>query len=478
MMRPDTDLSEIATLPSPLEETVREAPGRIAVMDEDGALTFEELEGLVGRLARRLRQEELEPGSRVVLRMRRGRRLIGLLLACWRAGCVAAPLSTRLPEASARGRVEALRAGLLITDRAVDGVPAGVGVLDANRLFEMLGEEKPLPAAPWRLDAPATVVFTTGSTGRPKAALHSLRNHVCSAAGSNENLPLRPGDRWLLALPLYHVGGLGIVMRCLLAGATIVIPARGRPLGALLEDRAITHVSLVPTQLRRLLEEERALPALKAMLIGGAPLPAPLLEAAYQRGYPLFTTYGQTEMTSQVTTTPPGAGLEQLRSSGQVLRYRALKIAGSGEILVRGATLFQGYLQGERLDAAVDEEGWFHTRDVGRLDERGALRVTGRLDNQFISGGENIQPEAIERALCREESVLRAVVVPVEDAEYGQRPVAFVEMRAGRLDAAALRQALERELPRFMIPEAFHPWPAGQEGMKISRSRLAELAVG
>jgi O-succinylbenzoic acid--CoA ligase len=184
-----------------------------------------------------------------------------------------------------------------------------------------------------------------------------------------------------------------------------------------------------------------------------------------------------TEMSSQVTTTGPGATREHLRTAGRLLPYRALCIADDGEILVRGATLFQGYLGSDGvIDAAVGAEGWFHTRDLGWLDEDGRLQVTGRKDHQFISGGENIQPEEVEAALLRLPGVTRAVVVPVPDTEYGERPVAFVD---GPPDERLLTLAaeLDEELPRFKIPDVVYPWPAGANGrFKLDRQAFRRLA--
>jgi O-succinylbenzoic acid--CoA ligase len=178
-------------------------------------------------------------------------------------------------------------------------------------------------------------------------------------------------------------------------------------------------------------------------------------------------------MASQVTTTPPGASLDALRTAGRVLPEREVSISEEGEILVRGATLFAGYLEDENLDLPLDTDGWFRTGDLGALDENGYLRVFGRKDNRFFSGGENIQPEEIEEALAVLPGVEAAVVVPVEDAEFGQRPVAFVGMEEG--STVNLASELENVLPRFKIPVSFHPWPGESVGMKVDRAYFREL---
>jgi O-succinylbenzoic acid--CoA ligase len=318
------------------------------------------------------------------------------------------------------------------------------------------------------------VVFTSGSTGGPKAALHSLGNHYYSALGSNENIPLGPGDRWLAPLPFYHVGGLGVLFRCLLSGATIALPGAGEPIGEAVDRLGATHASLVATQLRRLLREDSVPGTLRAVLLGGGAMPESLLDDAVEAGLPVHTSYGMTETSSQVTTTPSGASRETLRTSGRALPHRELRISDSGEILVRGRTLFLGYLDGDGLRDPTDEAGWFHTGDLGHLDGAGYLTVRGRLDNMFVSGGENVQPEEIEAALKRLPGVEESVVVPVPDTEFGHRPVAFVRV-GGETRVEEISRRLE-PLPRFMVPVAFHPWPEADSGMKPDRARLERLA--
>jgi O-succinylbenzoic acid--CoA ligase len=159
-----------------------------------------------------------------------------------------------------------------------------------------------------------------------------------------------------------------------------------------------------------------------------------------------------------------------------VLPYREVSVSREGEILVRGETLFAGYVEGERIDRPVDAASWFHTGDLGKLDEDGYLWVKGRQDNMFVSGGENMQPEEVEEALCCLEGVEEAVVVPVPDEWFGARPVAFVRVAGGAPEPQALSRALELSLPRFKIPVTFYAWPDAVGGMKVDRTAFGERA--
>jgi o-succinylbenzoate---CoA ligase len=476
-------MDDASRIPCPLRSAARLSPGAPALVGAGVSLAYGELDLKVSASEARIRELGLGAGDRVALYLPKSEGYFVLLLALLRAGCVACLLSTRLPATGAaplpertgcRALVstseEALEAATVRTLRPeellADGA-ASSGSRPSEELWTYPGQ-------------PYTIVFTSGSAGAPKAALHTFGNHYFSAAGSNANIPLEPGDRWLHSLPLYHVGGLSILFRCLLSGATVALPEPGARLGEAMAQSGTTHVSLVSTQLLRLLREEGfAGTELRAILLGGGPMPASLVDEAHARGLPIHTSYGLTEMASQVTTTPPGASRGELRTSGRPLPHREVAVSGGGEILVRGETLFAGYVEGDSVRRPLDADGWFHTGDLGALDENGYLGVRGRRDNLFVSGGENIQPEEIEEALSGLDGVQDAVVVPVPDLEFGARPVAFVRAAEGAADQEILMRALEKVLPRFKIPVAFYPWPdkAWGRGMKVDRSSLREHAL-
>jgi len=250
---------------------------------------------------------------------------------------------------------------------------------------------------------------------------------------------------------------------------------------AIIKRYHVTHTSLVPTQLFRILHDREArgcFQNLKAILIGGSSMPEALIKHAIKLKWPIYTTYGLTEMASQVATTDRITREDQLHRA-KVLKYRKLKISSEGEILVKGETLFQGYVKGQSLSRPLDQQKWFATGDLGQMNKGKTLTVTGRKDNMFISGGENIQPEEIERYLCQLTDVEEAVVVPIPNEEYGARPVAFVKLRAGsKLSQQKLYAHLEKYLPRFKIPEYVFNWPAQlkKEPYKTGRKKAAHLA--
>lgn len=346
--------------------------------------------------------------------------------------------------------------------------------------------------SPFDLRSFATLVQTSGSSGKPKAALHSLGNHYFSALGSATNIPLAHGDRWLLNLPLYHVSGLGVFFRCLFSASTLVI-GKG-DVAEIMAQFHITHLSLVAKQLQDLLygfnridnfsKVVNSVPIsvhVRHILLGGSVIPSRLIQEAKAQGLPIHLSYGMTEMASQIATTPSGASLDALlNAAGTVLPHREVRIAADGEVWVRGATRFEGYLQEDMLTSPFDADGWFATNDLGEWTETGALKILGRKDNMFISGGENIQPEEIERILLQYEGISQAVVVPVADETWGFRPVAFLDapflvapFLENDRNEEALRQFLTERLPKFKIPDHFLPMPSlPDSGIKISRKAL------
>ena len=352
-------------------------------------------------------------------------------------------------------------------------------------------------------DSWSTIIFTSGSSGFPKAVVHTLSNHFFSALGANRIVPFKPGDRWLLSLPLFHVGGLAIFFRSLLSGSSIVIPERNKSLIQNIVKNKITHLSLVPTQLQRILKTvkgRKSLNNLKYILIGGATVPESIMEHSSKLGLKLLTTYGSTEMASQIATSSPVKTKKGWLAVGEVLPFREVRISPKNQIELRGKTLFCGYLSESGLNQPFDSQGWFESGDKGYLIKKNNdtnlqridlvkkinssqlaarndyLIVTGRQDSMFISGGENIQPEEIVRILLQFPKIERAEVVAVKDHVFGQRPIAFIKS-SGSASVNELRIFLEKSLPRFKIPELFLPWPKFDEnGLKLFRKELTDTA--
>jgi len=356
-------------------------------------------------------------------------------------------------------------------DAAVPLVPLSARSTEAEReaqLMQLAGDEGDEP--------PMAYVFTSGSTGVARAVKLSRRAFLASAEASASILPLSPGDRWLLAMPLSHVGGLSILVRALHAGAAVVVAPEGRWDAAdtvlRMERHGVTHASFVPTMLARILGEGLAPPrTLSAVLIGGAPAGPTLLANARDAGWPVLPTYGLTEACSQVATRRPGDLGDQPGRIGAPLPGVEVEIVDS-EILIRGPMLFDGYVN---HDDGVDPEGWFATGDLGALAADGSLEVWGRRDDLIITGGENVHPAEVEAVLTTHPAVTDACVFGLPDPEWGEIVAAAVVCTNEAFELEAWiedRCAPHRRPRRLFRVEALERTPSG----KVDRLAMRAVA--
>ena len=463
----------------PLKTNAEKNGKAIALINSDREITYSEFNELVTKAIPWFVDHDIKKNDRVAILSENRIEIPILLMALIRIGAVAVPINFRLPDISIAEILNQISCSHLISSRNMK--LSNITIINLKSFFNEIDKLEPKEyASTLSLEQEATIIFTSGSTGHPKGVIHTLGNHYYSALGSNKNIPLHQGDRWAVLLPFFHVGGLGILFRTMLAGTTAVIPDPGENLEEVIIRYDISHCSMVPTQLYRMLNLKalkEISKSLKALLIGGGRVPHNLIERAFKAGLPIYTSYGLTEMASQVTTTPSDADVELLKTSGQVLNYRELKISDDNEILVRGETLSLCYVKRNKKYKLLDNDGWFHTGDMGSLDKNGYLTVSGRKDNIFISGGENINPETIEAAILELNNIDDVVVVGIDDQEFGQRPVAFLKLSI-KIESQEIEKSLRGSLPGYMIPIAFYELPEDnkQGGIKNNRYKLKELA--
>ncbi len=436
----------------------------------------------ISRLARRLKNSGINEGEFILVRAADNLQTAQLILALPLIAAAAAPLNRYFTAAEVETILSDNSFAHFITDDNQLGPQSGVNLINTADIFGAPDDNEDFSPSVKNAAGSFSVIFSSGSSQRPNAVVHSFSNHYFSALGSNENIEFTAGDVWLLSLPLYHIAGLSLLFRSLLSGAALRIISPSESIVSLLKTERITHISLVETQFSELLQNKSindSVRGLKAILIGGSAVSSKLIEDAYNREWKIHTTYGSSEMCSQVTTTPPAADLEALKFSGNLLKYRELQLNEDGEILLRGETLSSGYLRAGKIVNICDEEGWYASGDLGMIDKRGVLNIKGRIDNMFISGGENVYPEVIERAVKLLPGVKNAMVVPVRDDKFGQRPALFLQMETGSTpDAEDLKKMLRDKLAAYMLPAYVFPWPQKTEksGIKISRKYFKELA--
>ncbi len=391
------------------------------------------------------------PGTSVAIALPAGLEFAAALHACMALGAVAVPLDTRLSGAE-RDQISATCE--LTVDEPLP-LHGGTG----------------RPGGAHDLDAPAVIIHTSGTSSAPRPVTLTYGNLLWSALGSAVALGLDPGERWLCALPLSHVGGLSILVRSAIYTTTAVVHERFEADRVLhsISTQDVTVVSLVATTLARLLDAGlHEPPSLRCALTGGGPVPPALLSRARGAGVPVSLTYGLTESASQVTSAPVAEIRAGVQAAGPPLFCTRVQTADDGEILVAGPTV---------APAARSADGWLHTGDLGLLDEWGRLHVSGRKADTIISGGENVAPAEVEAVLEAHGDVLEAAVLGREDDEWGEMVSAIVVPREGRAPSEAeLREHCTRALAGYKVPKRIElraePLPRTRSG-KLLRRELA-----
>ena len=445
-----------------------------AIVEGSIAWTWQELDARAEAIARELLLAGVRPGSRVAMLAAPSAAAVATLQAIARVGGVAAPLGPGLTLNELAVAGEVIAPDMAIHDPSLEGAARALGgpLRSLDDLTGMsLRSDTPGALAPPPLpspdpEAPAVIVLTSGTTGRPKAVVLSATALVASAEAWLAALPEATG--WLLAVGLAHVAGLGVVWRAALSGVPLVVLARPDPVAILAALGAAphpSHVSLVPTVLTRLLdlgEDVRPPSALRAVPLGGGAIPPGLVRRAIDAGWPVVPTYGMSEAGSGVTASPTDEAAIHPDTAGRPLPGVELRIAGPdaegiGEIQVTGPALFSAYLGDPLATAAAwSDDGWLKTGDLGRLDADGRLVVADRRTDRIVRGGENISPTEVEAVLLEHPAIADAAVVARADHAFGQVPVAAIVLRHGHADPGdeALIALCRERLTRFKVPVA------------------------
>lgn len=380
-------------------------------------------------------------------------------------GVVGVLLNTRLSDEELNYQLQDAEVTILITDEE-----------QANRRLEVSSSymyreimSKEAVAAPLQeeinLADPFTIIYTSGTTGFPKGVVHTYGNHWWSAVSSALNLGMNKADKWLIALPLFHVSGLSTMMKSVIYGMPIYLMKKFDValVHEAIMDKQVTIVSVVTLMVQRLVEKlgtDKYPDTLRCFLLGGGPAPKVLLEKAKEKGVPVFQSYGMTETTSQIATLSPQDALGKIGSAGKPLLPAQLKIVepgsdGVGEIVVKGPMVTSGYYKNPAANEKTIVDEWLHTGDLGYLDEQGFLFVVDRRTDLIISGGENIYPSEIENALAKMPEIKEAGVTKREDATWGHVPVAYVVANES-ITEEQIFDFLSKHLAKYKLPKEIH----------------------
>ncbi|EFW90762.1 O-succinylbenzoic acid--CoA ligase [Haladaptatus paucihalophilus DX253] len=406
--------------------------------------TYERLDTVVEEIAGKLAALGIREGDHLGMLMETRMDGVVLVHAAMRLGCVLVPLNVRLATPELRRQVAVTNLSALVCEAETESVArdaAGdVPVVSVDPSDTTLADRDPAAFTPadWSREDPQVLLFTSGTTGNPKAVTLTMGNLYASATASAFRLGVLPADRWHLCLSTYHMGGLAPLLRSTLYGTTVVLQKRFDAEETLshLREYEPTGISLVPTMLRRLLDSGDLPDSLRFVLLGGAPARDDLIEGCADRGVPVCPTYGMTETASQIATATPDEAASHVGTVGRPLVFTDVSVVADdgslappgepGELVVSGPTVMAGYYGNpEATEEAFCEHG-LRTGDVGYRDEGGRLWVLNRRSDRIVTGGENVHPGEVVDVLRDHPDVAEVAVVGVEDDEWGERIAALV----------------------------------------------------
>jgi O-succinylbenzoic acid--CoA ligase len=468
-----------------LARAAADQPHQPALISASGSVGFQGLAERTGQIAGCLKASGLITGRPLAVISRHRARLAWALYLALHGGCPLLPLDPRRPALHRLLDVCEIEQVLVDEDLSAPG-PARR--LPAHGL-EAPGVSTSVAASPAPAGNVQLIIATSGTTGSPRGVLLSGHSLQAAVQAARSRLGLDPGGRWLLCLPLFHIAGASVLLRCLEAGACVVLHEEfdARRIWEDLDRHRVTHISLVPAMLAQLLElSQGAAPpvSLRVVLVGGNPLSGALMERAQRAGWPVCPSYGLSENGSQVATLCPALGPWTPGDVGSPLEGVQVDIvdddgrptAGRGRIRIAGATLMAGYAERGLEPGAGLHDGGLVTGDAGYLDGLGHLHVLGRADEVLVSGGETVHPQEVEELISRHPRVRDVGVCGVPDETWGERIVAVV---VTSLDSDTLRSWCQQHIPSPIRPRELlitTTLPRTVTG-KLDRRELRQRAV-
>lgn len=465
-----------------LAKRARTTPDRTALIDADADVTwtYRDLDDEVERTAGRLVAAGVDAGDHVGVLARPAPAVVRLVHAVARLGGTLVPLNVRLTAGELTAQVDRGDLDLLLCDTdaasatadavsAADGSPSLLSLEASDGSPRVESEESlhaydPTEIEPATIgpDHPWLLLFTSGTTGAAKPVVLTEENLRTSALASAFRLGIDPRDRWLAPLPLYHTGGLAPHLRSTLYGTAGVLVREfdAERTISVAREYGATGLSVIPTMLRQMLDVGD-LPDLRFILCGGAPTPPELVERCADRSVPVCPTYGTTETASQVATVRPGEAGSHPTSVGQPLAWTQITIvdedgtalpAGEvGELVIDAPTVTPGYYDDPDATAKAMGPYGLHTGDLARVDDAGRLYVLGRADDVIVTGGENVAPAEVERALRTHPEIVDASVVGLDDEQWGQRVAALV-VAEGKLSPEVIVEHCREQIAGYKRP--------------------------
>lgn len=455
-------------IPNWILQRAMTSPKRTALRFEGESWTYEQLQTMSEKKAKQLIALDIQPGSRVAIYASSTPAIIWMMAACMQLRCEMVLLNLRLSKAEvAYQMTDAAVEAVLVEDELLQRLPNTDVAVHTFSTIERMTPQHATFEKEWQEDQTVTIMYTSGTTGFPKGVRQTVKNHVCVATSSLYNTGLVEQDSWICTVPLFHISGFSMFVKCLLHGVRLDLYRKfdeEAVCDQLIEGSAV-RMSVVAVTLQRILSElekrgQRVSPKFLTMLVGGGPVPESYLKRAIDCGIQISQTYGMTETSSQTVTLASEDALRKLGSAGKPLFFNQLRIDGAqqpreiGEICIKSDQVTPGYV-GRFEGKSSTVEGWLHTGDLGYVDEEGYLFVVDRRSDLIISGGENIYPAEIENVLASHADIQEVGVCGVTSDEWGQVPAAFIVPKE-TIDCEEVKQFCAERLARYKVPKHFY----------------------
>lgn len=442
-------------------------PSAKAIISSSLNLTYHELKQRVFATAEFLKNQNISSGERVGILSQNNSDFVVNVLALWQISAVPVPINLRLTDSEIEEQLNSASCSKVLIENEFSEKIKSLKVKkiifsDIKTKSSTFNAREDL-----KLNKPAVILFTSGSTSKSKGVILSFESLYNSAVNGNHLLRYTISDRWLASLPFYHVGGFSVISRAILFGIPILIPdsLSVQDLIQALNKWQPTFISLVSTQLKKVVDEGIAPnPELKNCLLGGGFADHKLLTKAYDSGWPLNVVYGSSETASFVTALLKDEIIFKPNSVGRAVPTNKIQISDKngnelkpfeiGEITIQSNALMTGYLDKNETDKVI-KNGFYYTDDIGYLDEEGYLFLEGRKNHLIITGGENVNPIEIEEILVRHPSIKEAAVYPLKDELWGEIVAASIVLSDASINLSfdEIKIFLKEKLPDFKIPK-------------------------
>lgn len=427
-----------------------------AIIKSDSTTAYKELFTKANKLCQSFLEAGIIANSYVPLWIEDQPKFVDTIIAIWYLGAVPVPLNIKLLDEDIYSIIDDYDFKFLLTDKIFKGKKANRNFkfINLNKIEISDSESKQFELP--ELEKEAVVIFTSGSTGTPKGVVHTFNSLISSIENGNAVLDHREKDRWLASLPFYHIGGFQIICRSLFYGCSIIIPesVQTNHLTDAIVNHNPTHLSLVSTQLERLIHQ-KANPnnSLRVSLIGGGFVDDELMFEADKLGWKPYRVYGSSETASMVTAISADKIKSKPQSAGKPFDNVQINISDESEILIKSNSLFKKYLNDEKKTLSKMINGFYHTGDIGSVDADGYLFLEARRNDLIVTGGENVNPIEVEKALLQIPYIKDACVFPKQSKTWGQIVAAALVVNDPSINGNKIKDALKQKLAGYKIPK-------------------------